>query len=311
MPFRVTQQSVARATMAGLRRANQNLSVAQERLATQRRINRLSDAPLDAARAHRLRAHASKLGQHQRNLDEAQHQIEFAASALQQASDLFVEARDVCIRAANAATDAAERQSFVDAAEQLIESLVRRANADYNGRYVFAGSADDAEPFAAQRAGGYVVAVDYQGNGEAVELEAGPRARVATGEPGTLVFGGEGQDGTAFDALIELRDLLRNTEGLSESELTLALSDHLEKLDVAHGRIIDSTARFGWRASQLEFTRTVLDNASLADAASISELEDADFAEAAALLYQQEAALQTALMVSARIMQNTLLEYLE
>ena len=81
--------------------------MAQQQLATSRRINRPSDAPLDAARAHRVRAHSAKLTQYSRGLDQAQHEIEFAAGTLQQASDLFVEARDICVRAANATTDPA------------------------------------------------------------------------------------------------------------------------------------------------------------------------------------------------------------
>ena len=61
----------------------------------------------------------------------------------------------------------------------------------------------------------------------------------------------------------------------------------------------------------LEFTRTVIDNTTLADTQVLSELEDADFAEAAAMLYRHEAALETALIISARMMQNSLLDYLE
>ena len=111
--------------------------------------------------------------------------------------------------------------------------------------------------------------------------------------------------------LVELRDLLRNGDGLSESELSLALSAHLDPIGQAHDDVIDAAARAGSRSRQIEFTHTVLDVASLADTQVISQLEDTDFAEATALLFRQEAAMQTALIISARMVQNSLLDYLE
>jgi len=306
MLHRITQQSVTRSALNSMRRATTALSATQEQLATGRRINRLSDAPLDAARAHRVRAHRSKLEQHVRNLDQAQGEIDFTASVLQDVSDLFIEARDICLRAANATTVSEGRESLAGAVDQLLETLVLRANAHFNGRYVFAGTANDAPPYTATRSGREITAVTYEGNGDHVELDVGPTTRVTTAEPGTLALGGT----EAIDVLVELRDLLRNRDGLSESELAQALSAHLDPIGQAHDNVIDATARMGWRSRQVEFTRTVLDNASLADTRVISRLEDTDFAEAAALLFRQEATVQTALMISARMVQNTLLDYL-
>lgn len=306
MVERVTQYSVARSVSQALRRATENLNLAHEQIATGRRINRPSDAPLDAARAHRLRANRTRLEQHLRNLNYAQSNIEFTASILQGVGDLFVEAKDICIRAADGATLDEERQALASAADQLLETLVRQANTDYDGRYVLAGIADDAPPFAVERAGGSITAVTYEGSPTTLALDVAPRTEIELGEVGTNVFGGT----TAFDALIELRDLLRNTDGLTEGEQCAALSDHIGALREAHETVVDATSALGWRSSQLEFTRTVLEDTTLADTALISELEDADYAEAAAQLYRNETAMQTALAISARMMQNTLIDYL-
>ncbi|MFW6161404.1 MAG: flagellar hook-associated protein FlgL [Planctomycetota bacterium] len=304
---RVTQQSVARSVSQSIRRATENLNTAQEQVATGRRISRLSDAPLDAARAHRLRANRGRLEQHMENLEYAQSNIEFTASTVQGIGDLFVEAKDICIRAADGATLAEERQALAGAADQLLETLVRQANAEYDGHYVLAGTADDAPPFTVQRSGGSIAAVTYGGSRTTLALDIAPRTDVELGETGTNVFSGT----DAFDALIELRDLLRNTDGLSEREQAAALSDHIGVLREAHETVVDATSALGWRSNQLEFTRTVLEDTTLADTALISELEDADYAEAVSLLQRSEAGLQMALAISARMIQNTLLNYLE
>jgi len=311
MSLRVTQQAVGRTNLASIRQASDNLSIAQEQLATARRINRLSDAPLDAARAHRLRASTTRLDQYTRNLDQAQHEIEFTASTLQQVSDIFIEAGDICVRGADGSTDSAERETLAFAVEQLLGALQFNANAQYNGHYIFAGSANDTEPFVMEPADGPVASVTYQGNTQTVALGVGTRTQVETCEPGTDIFGQSGGDACAFDVLVELRDLLRNTEGLTDNDLSEALSNHVEQVRTAHNRVIDATSRFGWRSSQLEFTRTVVDNAMLANTEEVSTLEDADYTEAAIMLQRHEVALQTALAVAARMTNNSLLEYLK
>jgi len=311
MTLRVTQQSAMRAALSSARRASENLAVAQEQLATSRRINRLSDAPLDAARAHRVRAQTSKFEQHKRNLEQAQHEIEYAASTLQDASDIFVEAREICIRAADSATDPTARQAMAFTVDGLIDTLLRRANAQYNGRYVFAGTANDTQPYAEQYDDGRIASVGYEGSRTCAALDVGPRARVETGEAGPSVFGEPGSEADAFAALIELRDLLRNDAELSEGELAQALTDHIERVTEVHDQAIDAASRLGWRSTQLEYTRTTIDDATLRNAELTSTLEDADITAAAGALYRQEAALQAALIVAARLMKNTLLEYLE
>lgn len=307
MLHRVTQQSVARSALQTIRQASESLSTAQEQLATSRRINRLSDAPLDAARAHRARARRSRLELHLGTLEHAKSEIDFGASILQNVSDLFVEAREICTSAANATTDPATRESLAEAVDQLLEGLLQQANTQYDGRYIFAGGANDAPAYSVERTGEEITAAVYEGRHDYVELDVGPNTRVALGEPGTRAFGGT----EAFDSLLELRDLLRNTDGLTEGEQGVALSAHIETLRESHNRVVDGIAAMGWRSTQLGFTRTTLEDAALADSAAISELEDADFAEATALLYRSETAMQTALIISARMMQNSLLSYLE
>jgi len=311
MSFRVTQAALARAALSNIQRAQGNIASSQEQLATGRRINRLSDAPLDAAQAQRLHSYSSKVQQYQRNLERAQSQIEYAAATTQELSDVFIQAREICLRGADSATGPDERRSLAVAVDQLLDTLMRRANASFNGRYIFAGTADDAPPFTAELdETGNLGAIAYSGDSGRIELQVGPHARLQTNEPGSTVFVDPATGETSFDALIELRDLLRNPDGRSETETCQALSAHVGQVAEAHERIVDAASRFGWRSSQLEFTRTTLDNMMLSDTELLSSLEDADFATAALQLSTQEAALEAALAVSARILTTSLLEYL-
>jgi len=311
MNFRVPATALARAALASLTRAQNEIGLAREQVATGRRLNRPSDSPLDAAHASRLRTYKAQLGQYLRNLDEAEGRLEFASSSIQEISDIFIEARQIALRGADSATDQSERLTLATAVNQLLEGLIQRANTSWAGRYIFAGTADDAPPFEGRIGeSGHIDSVLYHGNEGRVELEVGPQMRVRVNEPGTAVFTATATQPSLFDVLIELRDLLSNTEGLSESDQCRALSDHVGALKEAHGRVVNAASRLGWRARQVEYTRATVENLELTTAERLSALEDADYASAALKINAQQVALEAALAVSARLMKNNLLEYL-
>ena len=311
MNFRISSTSLARAALSSLSTAQERIGRAQEQVATGRRINRPSDAPLDAAQAHRLHTYTAQLRQYQRNLDEAQARLEFASSSIQELSDIFIEARQIALRAADSATDPSERRTLATAVNQLLDGLLQRANTSWGGRYIFAGTADDTVPFEGQIGdSGYIENVVYRGNDGRIELQVGPQMRVQVNEPGTEVFTATATQPSLFDVLIQLRDLLLNTEGLPESEQCRALSDHVGALKEAHERVVDAASRLGWRARQVEYTRTTVENLELTATERLSGLEDTDYASAALQITAQRVALEAALAVSARLMKNTLLEYL-
>jgi len=311
MNFRISSTSLARAALSSLNSAQDRIGRAQEQVATGRRINRPSDAPLDAAQASRLHTYTNQLRQYQRNLDEAQARLEFASSSIQEVSDIFIEARQIALRAADSATDPSERRTLATAVNQLLEGLIQRANTSWGGRYIFAGTADDTTPFEGRIGqSGYIDSVLYHGNDGRVELQVGPRMRVQVNEPGTEIFAATATRPSLFDVLIELRDLLTNADGLSESDQCRALSAHVGALKEAHERVVDAASRLGWRARQVEYTRTTVENLGLTATERLSGLEDTDYAYAALEITAQRVALEAALAVSARLMKNSLLEYL-
>jgi len=312
MNLRVTSSSSTRSMLASIRAASDNVASTQEQISTGRRINRPSDAPLDAAHAQRLHVNQAKLGQYGRNLEQAQSEIEYAASSIQQLSDVLIQAREACTEGANATTSADDRRNLAYSVDQLLQGAVDRANTQFNGKYLFAGTATDTQPFETHvGSSGYVDRVTYQGNDGRLQVDVGPRTRVQTNEPGSAVFGASGAEDSVFDALIQLRDILLNEAGRSDHEVSTALSDHLGVLGAAQESVLDATARLGWRSNQLESTRTAIDNAQLANSQLLGELEDADIAGAAARLYSQETALEAAMVVAGRMFRSSLLDYLQ
>ena len=309
---RISFQSVVRSAMAQVRQATTNALASQEQLATARRINRPSDAPLDAAHVQRLRAYQTRLGQYERNLNHADSEIEFAAATLMETTDLLVQAREIAVEGANAHLDAGGRRALANQVDEILDGLLTRANATFNGRYIFAGTATDTEPFEiAPGAAGADEAV-YHGDPNYIELPVSPRITVRTNEPGSAVFlGPRPSDTSAFDALIRLRDALRGAGGQEPARIQREVSDCIGGITEAHDRVTEAAGRLGCRAALLVSSRVSLENADLTTSELLSSLEDTNFAETAVQLYGQEAALEAAMAIAKRMLGHSLLEYLE
>lgn len=312
MSFRVTLSSSSRSVLANLRTASDRVATAQEQLSSGLRINRPSDAPLDAAQAERLQANKAQLDQYASNATQAQSQVDFAASTVQGFSDLLIQAREACTQGANASMSAADRLTLADSVDKLLQSAVDGANTQFNGRYLFAGTATATQPFQTQLgSSGSIESVTYQGNDGRIQVDVGPRARVQTNEPGSTILGASGTAGSVFDALIQLRDTLRNDAGKSDSQVSAELSSQLTGLGAAQDRVLGATASLGSRSNQIQATSAALSNAQLANTQLLSHLQDADMAGAATAFYGQETALQAAMIAATKMFGTSLFNYIQ
>lgn len=119
--------------------------------------------------------------------------------------------------------------------------------------------------------------------------------------PGGEVFNGEV---ALFDVLLALRDnLIRgNTSGISQA---------LENLERALDQTLKATATVGSRLQRLDLAKGRLKDRVFQTTATLSEVEDADVAEAMVNLHMEENALEAALKTGARLIQLTLVDFLK
>jgi len=114
----------------------------------------------------------------------------------------------------------------------------------------------------------------------------------------------------AFQALIALRDDLRNTRGLSEQKQLAAISRQVSELDRVRTNILDTVGEQSASLENLDNLESHLQDLQLTTKKLIGNLEDADISQVVLNLQQQQNLLQLTLGATARVMSVSLLDFL-
>lgn len=131
-----------------LQQRQREMTEAQQRMTSGKRIQRASDDPSGAARAERALATEQRADAHQRALEASRNAMTLAESALGDADDLLQQVRETLVAAGNASYTDAERLALVERLSHLRSQLFAVANrGDGAGSYLFAGRAPTREPF--------------------------------------------------------------------------------------------------------------------------------------------------------------------
>jgi len=114
-----------------------------------------------------------------------------------------------------------------------------------------------------------------------------------------------------FGTLINIRDLMGNEQGLSESEVISLLSEAADSLDEVMDGVAGAIALVGGRLQAVETVRTSLDEVQFAADEQISELQDADITQVAIDLARAQTIYEMTLMATGKLLGLNLLDFLQ
>jgi flagellar hook-associated protein 3 FlgL len=157
--MRIATVNAFDATVENLQRRQNEMSEAQKRLTSGKRVMQASDDPTAAARAERALATKARSDASQRALEASRNAMTLAESALGDAGELLHQVREALVQAGNASYNDAQRASLADKIAGLRAQLLDAANrGDGAGGYLFGGQGASQPPFLDTPAG-----VQYQG----------------------------------------------------------------------------------------------------------------------------------------------------
>lgn len=271
-----------------------------------RKINRLSDAPSDAAHALDLRSKIAQIDQFSRNIESGNKFLGTAESALNAVTTNLYRVITLAEEGATEVNDAAARATIAEQIDLIRDSILDIANTQIMGVYVFSGSSTDTMPYIKDPAEADPDTVLYQGNDDIIEIQANFSVQIQTNLPGTEVFGASGLAAPPHDIfarLANLRDaLLANDTAVITAEAG-SMNELVDQISAGLGRL-------GNFSSQMNETKGILTGFRTALLEQVSSLEDANMAEALSNLTKEEVGLSSTLQVGARINQISLLDYL-
>jgi flagellar hook-associated protein 3 FlgL len=182
--MRVSTSWMQQQSIGSMMDRQSDLSNISTQLSTGKRINQPSDDPVGAARAVDLTHLGADNAQYQRNITSANARLGLEDQSLSNVTNVLGRVRTLLLQAANGSQTDETRGDIAAEMVQLRQQLLGQANSkDGQGDYIFAGNRTGTEPFASQGS------VTYVGDDGQRMVAAGPGLQIATGDPGSAVFG--------------------------------------------------------------------------------------------------------------------------
>jgi flagellar hook-associated protein 3 FlgL len=294
---RITNQQQLVSAQRNVQTSRALLTQLQEQAATGRAITKPSDDPSATASIMRVHAQQRASDQYGTNISDGTAWLATVDDALSSSENILRQVRDLTLRGANdGIMTPVTRAAIAGELQGLKSDLLQRANTSYLGRSVFAGSSSAGVAFASTPA-----AYTFTGAaGASVQRRINDTESVRVDADGAAAFG---TGSASVFALID--DITSDLQaGNDLSARITQLDTHVTALTTQHGVVGARYARLQ-QASQNNLTQ------STALEAQRAGLEDVDPAKAIIDLKSQEVTYQTALGVTARALQPTLLSYLQ
>jgi flagellar hook-associated protein 3 FlgL len=278
----------------------------QDELATGLKVNRPSDDPLAARRAINSRTEIAKNEQYITNISTASPALTETETAISTVLSAVQRVNELTLQGSNGTQGQPQRDQIAIEINQILETVVENSNHVTQGRYIFGGTRTLNPSFVAARdANGDVTAVSYEGNDEKSAIEISDGVRVNTNETGRDVFTQTSAQSTdIFQTIIDIRDNLRsgNVDGLTTG---------LEELSKAQDQLLISSARIGAVQNRLESMSANAEDLNTQLKQVLSDSIDADYAEVVLNLNAQSNAFQASLNAGARVIQPSLLDFIQ
>ena len=290
-------------------------SALQNQATTGLRVNAASDDPAAMQKALTFMADKSATHQHTANVAVLQERTTQIFNALQSLQTISTQAGADAVSAVND-TSRQRQAPLVAELNALIKSALNIANTKdpLTGAGIFGGTSGSAAPFAAATdAAGNVTAVTYTGNASVNSVEISKGATLAVDVPGANNSGGgarglftDSRSGADFFAnLIRLRD---NIAAGNSSAISSADAPALQK---DSDNLIYHIGSIGAQQTRLDLTATTLQNRVSALDKNISDATSADLVQTVVQLNQAQNSYQAALQSGSKIMQLSILNYIQ
>lgn len=304
--MRVTQSMLSSNMLRNLNTSYNKMSKYQNMLDSGSVISRPSDDPVVAVKGMGYRIDLDKNQQYQRNLREANTWLDTTDEAFNQVGEALKRVKELIVQAANDTNTADDRQKINAEMQQLKEQLRDIANTKVGENYIFSGTHtnqplydDTGSPNSAITTGGQ----------KSIEINVFDGITMNINTPGADLFNDIDGFMTHVTTLFE--------SGATGAEIGDALGlevgsggNNIPGLDGIYESTLSLRADVGARQNRVEMMENRLSLQEINVTKQLSANEDTDYAKTITDMVTQESIHQAALSVGAKIIQQTLVDFI-
>jgi len=285
--------------LAAIQQSESSLSTALQQVSTGKSVNVPSDNPAAAAEMVQNTIESADVNQYTQNVSSVLSTVQTADSALSSVVTSLTQAVSLGTEGANGTSSASNQQAIATQVQGILSSVVSQANTSYQGSYLFGGTASTTTPYIADPTSpsGYT----YKGNDDVNSVQVGDKLSVQVNLPGSQIFSNSSND--VLGSLSSLVTALQSGDTTAIGNATTAVSSALNY--VSQQRVV-----YGNTESQLNAQETYLQQETVNLSSQATSLVGVDMATAATNLSQAETDNNAALAAAAKVLPNTILNYL-
>lgn len=285
--------------LAQINQSQAALNTALEEVSTGKSVSQPSDNPAASAEMVQNGIESANVDQYTQNVSSLQTVVQSASSALSSVVSSLTSAVSLGTEGANGTTSQANLQSLATQVQSILSDVISDANTSVEGSYIFGGTATSAAPYSADSssATGY----SYNGNNNSNQVAIGDNLKIQVGLPGSQIFSNASNN--VIGALSSLVSALQSGDTSTISTATSAVTS-------AIGFVGQQQAFYANAETQLNAQETTLQQDTVTLSSQATNLVGINEADAATTLSQAETQNSAVLAAAAKVLPNTLLNYL-
>ncbi|MFJ7981914.1 flagellar hook-associated protein FlgL [Lysinibacillus xylanilyticus] len=305
--MRVTQSMLSSNMLRNLNTSYSKMSKYQDMLDSGSVISRPSDDPVVAVKGMGYRIDLDKNQQYQRNLRDANTWLDTTDEALDQVGGALKRVKELIVQAANDTNTADDRQKINAEMQHIKEQLRDIANTKVGENYIFSGTHTN-QPLYTDETGPQNPAITTGGQ-KPIEINVFDGISMNINTPGADLFNDIDGFMTHVTTLLE--------SGATGPEIGSALglevtsgANKIPGLDGIYENTLTARADVGARQNRVEMMENRLSLQEINVTKQLSKNEDTDYAKTITDMVTQESIHQAALSVGAKIIQQTLVDFI-
>lgn len=300
---RITPLMTTAQVLANINAVQDQLATTQEQLSTGKSINRPSDNPYGASLAVSLNQDMAGLTSYNNNVTDGTAWASAGTTALQSIQSMLQRAQELVVQASNGIESPSDLAASAAEITQLTDAIKQAANTQYDGQYIFSGTATGTAPYST------ATGDTFQGNTGQVNREIGPgsQLQVNVDLSSLLGSGQSAADGKLLDTLRTIAADMRSGNASGVADLS---SNQLTNLQKSLNSLEQLQANVGAAQNRLSMAGTRIQGLQNSDTAALSNDQDVDMAQAVTTFSSEQAAFTAALKAGANIVQSSLMDFL-
>ncbi|MFJ8102416.1 flagellar hook-associated protein FlgL [Lysinibacillus sp. NPDC096212] len=306
--MRVTQSMLSGNMLRNLNNSYGKMSKLQDQLTSGSKITRPSDDPVIAVKGMGYRRDLAKVEQYTRNMITANSWLDSSDESLNQVGEQMKRVRELVIQAANGTNTPEDRDKIKKEIDQIRQQIQDVGNTNIDGSYIFSGTNTNQPLFTPVAGGGKEINPNLNAADKGVNIEIYDGIQIQVNTPGKDLFE------NINDMMGKISDLLgdpsKNGEELGDMLGGVSSSSTNDDITTMHNKILEAQADIGARQNRVEMMENRLGIREVNVTKQLRDNESVDYSKAITEMVTNESIHQAALSVGAKIIQQTLVDFI-